>query len=105
MVYTLPVIRSLYDHMPEDAIAAIALRMEGRSGLALLVEAGSIEQLLAVIGRESDPARCAPGSLRARFGQGAEEERMGSWAWWENAIHRPVDAREAARDLALLFRL
>ena len=105
VIYSDSVIRTLYDHMPEDALFAIKGRMEGGIGLALLVEAESIEKLLAVVGRESDPARCAPMSLRARFGKGAPEEQVGTWAWFENAIHRPVDAREALRDLSLLFSL
>jgi nucleoside diphosphate kinase len=103
IVYTIPLIRALYDHMPDDAVCEIAQRMAHRPGIALLTRSPSIDRLLEIVGRESDPARCAAGSLRARFGNGAPEERVGSWPWWENALHRPVDEREAARDLALVF--
>lgn len=103
ITYTPSLVGILYDHMPDEAVSEITRRMDQKPGIALLVSANSIEHLLDVVGRESNPGLCAPRSLRARFGRNAPEERVGTWSWWENALHRPVDEREARRDLRLLF--
>lgn len=103
IIYTLDLIDTLYDHMSAEARQDITDRMASRPGVALLVESESVEALLKVAGSESDPARCAPNSIRARFAKGAPEERVGSSVWFENAFHRPVNDREAARDVAALF--
>ena len=103
IIYTAALVHELYDHMPEDARAAIAASLDGKHSLALLLEADSIDAVLDVAGRESDPSRCTPGTIRARYGTYQPPRRMGSWPWWENAVHRPVDMREAMRDRHLLF--
>lgn len=103
VTYTEPLVHALYDHMDTRAREAITLRLKGKDGIALLLEVASIALLLEVVGHDSDPHRCHPRSLRARFAQDATEERMGDAPWWENAVHRPIDEREALRDLSLLF--
>ena len=103
ITYTVPLVHALYDHMDRDARDAITERLAGNPGVALLVKTESIECLLDIVGRHSDPAKCAPDSIRARFAQNATEERMGASLWWENALHRPVNEQEAQRDLALIF--
>lgn len=103
IVYTIPFIDVLYDHMSPAARFAIGLRMAGAPGIAFLVEALSVDAFLEIAGRESDPSKCAPHSIRARFAKGAEEERVSDWVWFENAFHRPVDEREAHRDVSLVF--
>lgn len=94
---------ALYDHMDIPARAEIVRRYAGRPGVALLVSAGSLSELLDAVGRESDPRACAHDSLRYRFGKHGEPDRIGDWLWWENAVHRPVDERERLRDLRLFF--
>ena len=103
MTYTPALVHELYDHMPEDARDAIAESLAGKQGIALLLEARSIDAVLDIAGHESDPSRCTPGTIRARYGKHRSPVRMGSWPWWENALHRPVDMREALRDRRLLF--
>ncbi len=103
ITYTRSLIDELYDHMPEDARNAIADMLVGKEGIALLLEVASLSILLDIMGRESDPARCAPDSIRGLYGLRAGPVQVGSWPWWENAIHRPVDQREAERDLSRIF--
>lgn len=103
ITYTAALVQALYDHMDEDARNAITDRLSGKPGMALLVEVESVKRLLDIVGRHSNPALCAPRTIRARFAQDAPEERMGDAPWWENAVHRPIDEREAQRDLSLLF--
>ena len=99
------VVHSLYDHMPAPAREAIALRLVGQTGLALLLDVPSIVRLLEVVGIESDPAKCAPGTIRERFGVHGAPALVGTDPWWENAIHRPIDMREAMRDLWQVFSI
>lgn len=103
IVYSAALLDALYDHMSEDARVAIRERMCEKPGIALLLANTSVGEVLALVGSKSNPAECAPGTLRALYGHNAPEERMAEWPWWENAIHRPIDEREAVRDLALLF--
>lgn len=103
VTYTEPLVHALYDHMDARAREAIIHRLKGKDGIALLLEVATIARLLEVVGHDSDPRRCHPRSLRARFAEDASEERMGDASWWENAVHRPIDEREALRDLSLLF--
>ncbi|HEY0948540.1 MAG TPA: nucleoside-diphosphate kinase [Candidatus Paceibacterota bacterium] len=103
ITYTKALVHALYDHMDQSARDAIAARLCGMDGIALLLEVASIDRLLEVVGDDSDPRRCRPHTLRARFASGASEERMGDAPWWENAVHRPINEREALRDLSLLF--
>jgi nucleoside diphosphate kinase len=93
----------LYDHMSTETRTAIAKHVVGLKGLALLLCAPSIERLLEVVGTESDPRRCAPQTIRARFGVHADPFDVDNDPWWDNAFHRPINEREAVRDLACLF--
>ena len=74
-----------------------------RKGIALLVETSSVEEILKIAGTHSDPSMCAPDSIRARYGIKSEPDILGKDFWWDNAFHRPIDTREAKRDVALLF--
>ena len=98
-------IEILYDHMSHDARASIAeeFARDGRVGTALLLEVQSIQRLLEVVGTESDPRACKRGTIRARFGVHEEPVLMGAEVWWKNAFHRPIDMREAVRDLYYIF--
>ena len=103
MTYTKELVDQLYNHMSTGARAQIKTNFVGKCGLALLVRAPSIRRLLAVAGVHSDPRQCAPNSIRFRFGTHGIPERIDDWDWWDNAFHRPVDMREAKRDLNLFF--
>lgn len=103
--FTHELIEILYDHMSSEARHAIGQKLIGLEGIAILLSAPSIERLLELVGRESDPRLCGPGSIRARFGLRAEPATVGNEVWFENAFHRPINAREAARDLLYIFNL
>lgn len=103
VVYGEELVEILYDHMDSQARKCITDRYRGRIGVALCIEDGDIETCMTIIGRESDPQACAPESIRTRFGESGEPERIGGWLWWENALHRPVDERERLRDLQHIF--
>jgi nucleoside diphosphate kinase len=103
LLFTHSLVEILYDHMPSDARHTIAQSLAGKVGLALLVSVPSIECVLEIVGRESDPRLCAASTIRARFGVRAGPTHMGTDPWWENAFHRPIDEREAARDLREIF--
>jgi nucleoside diphosphate kinase len=96
-------VHTLYDHMPLPVREEIARRLVGKLGLALLLQARSIDHLLEIVGTESDPSKCASGTIRERFGVHGAPMVVGSDPWWENAIHRPVDMREVTRDLWQVF--
>ncbi len=98
-------VHTFYDHMPYSAREAIARSLAGKTGLALLVEVPSIAHLLEITGSESDPSKCALGTIRERFGVHGIPSILGSDPWWENAIHRPINTREAMRDLWYVFRI
>ena len=101
--FTHELIDILYDHMSDAARDAIGKRLIGLSGTSVLLEVSSIERLLEIVGRDSDPQKCVGDSIRARFGAHVPPTYVGEDMWWENAFHRPVDAREAARDLLHIF--
>ena len=103
VTYTAALVDVLYDHMSREARTMIAQRYGGCTGTALLLYASSIEACLAVCGKESDPRACTLESIRGRYGSRGDFECLGDWPWWENAIHRPVDERERARDVSLFF--
>jgi nucleoside diphosphate kinase len=103
ITYTAEMIHRLYDHMTDEARSDIAREFEGKPGIALLIEAKSLRHLLAVAGHHSDPRKCKPGTIRARFGVHDSGMRMGTSPWWDNRFHRPKTRAEAARDLALIF--
>lgn len=103
IIYTEKIIHELYDHMTMPARLHIAVSMVGKIGLALRIRTSSILQLLAVVGCHSDPRRCSPHSIRFRFSEHTSPQHIDGWDWWENTIHRPVDMREAKRDMALFF--
>jgi nucleoside diphosphate kinase len=103
IVYTRQCIDVLYDHMDDTARKLIVERYQERVGLALLLECTDINECLEVVGRESNPSKCHPGSLRHKYGSHTTPDECGSWQWFENAIHRPIDERERLRDIKLLF--
>jgi nucleoside diphosphate kinase len=103
VMYTQTLIHVLYDHMDSSARMCITKKYAGRIGTALLFQVESLAACLRVIGTESNPGACAEGTIRARYGSRGEPEYLGTWKWWENAVHRPIDERERLRDLALLF--
>ncbi|MDB5265791.1 MAG: hypothetical protein JWM39_504 [Parcubacteria group bacterium] len=103
IIYTEDMIHQLYDHMNAAARTHIAASMIGKAGLALQVRTPNIVQLLAVIGCHSDPRRCSPNSIRFRYSEHTSPQHIDGWDWWENVMHRPVDMREAKRDIALFF--
>jgi nucleoside diphosphate kinase len=96
-------VHTLYDHMPLPVREEIARRLVGKLGLALLLQARSIDYLLEITGTEGDPSKCASGTIRERFGVHGAPMVVDSDPWWENAIHRPVDMREVTRDLWHVF--
>ncbi len=89
--------------MSSTARQAISKQMVGKVGIALLLCVPSIELLLEIVGTESDPSKCKPWTIRACFGVHTPPIQVGSDPWWDNAFHRPIDAREAARDLRYIF--
>lgn len=103
ITYDAHLVDILYDHMDIQARVHIMERYEGQVGVALCVDVPSIAACMAVIGTESDPRACTPNTIRAKYGQLTEPERIGEWLWWENALHRPVDERERVRDLSYVF--
>lgn len=103
ILFTAELVDQLYDHMDDEARAAIVRKYGGRIGVALCMEVENIAAGVRVIGTESNPSACHEESIRALFGVHESAERIGAWEWWENALHRPVDERERVRDLRLLF--
>lgn len=103
ITYTRALAYQLYDHMSPRAQADIATDLDGKPGIALRLEVPSIDALLDIAGRETDPRACAFGTIRWRFGLHANPSDAGGTPWWQNAFHRPVDEREAERDLRLFF--
>jgi nucleoside diphosphate kinase len=103
IIYTNELAHQLYDHMSPEAQDDIAKDLEGKPGLALRIEVPSLESLLDVAGRESDPRACAFGTIRWRFGTHENPAEVGGTPWWQNAFHRPIDIREAKRDTSLVF--
>jgi hypothetical protein len=109
ILYTQELVEVLYDHMSLEARQGIGRQLSGLHGLAVLLRVPSIERLLDVVGRESDPSKCKLGTIRACFGIHEAPQQIGNkcgneW-WWENAFHRPIDEREAARDLLHIFNV
>jgi nucleoside diphosphate kinase len=103
LVYTPQLVELLYDHMDAEARTEITKRYGGHIGVALCLDAESIEACMEVIGTESNPHACTEGTIRALYGTPGVPVRMGAWEWWENALHRPVDERERVRDLSFVF--
>lgn len=103
VLYTKPLIHTLYDHMSSEFRDVLASRLEGQTAIALLVEVASLSVLLDIAGRYTDPNKCVPHSIRARFGTLKEAEYLAGEPWWENGFHRPIDMREVRRDIALFF--
>jgi nucleoside diphosphate kinase len=103
--YTHKLVEILYDHMSPEARRGIERQLIGLNGLALLLCVPSIEWLLEAAGRESDPSKCESGTIRFRFGVHTTPLCVGEDYWWENAFHRPINAREAARDLLRIFKI
>lgn len=63
---------------------------------------GEVEEALRrVIGREADPAACAPGTIRRRYGIIAPVSTMDG-PYFKNAVHYPGSREEADALLALL---
>lgn len=105
ILYTHDLIEILYDHMSPSARHGIAQKLAGHTGIAILLSAPSIQEFLEIIGTESDPHACAPGTIRARFGVHDVPARVGDGVWFENAFHRPINSREAKRDLWHIFNI
>jgi len=65
---------------------------------------GAIRTLFELCGTSIDPARCAVGTIRARFGV---KGRLGVGDRWyyHNVIHRPRDGAELERELDIERRL
>lgn len=103
ITYTRALAYQLYDHMSPEAQRDIATDLDGKLGIALRIEVPDIERLLDVAGRETDPRTCAFGTIRWRFGTHENPSDVGGTPWWQNAFHRPVDLREAVRDMRLFF--
>lgn len=103
ITYTEELIQVLYDHMSDTARTYIAESLAGKHGLALRIETPSIAKLLKVVGDQSNPHQCSPASIRFRYSPRQKPYRIDGWDWWENIMHRPVDMREATRDLQLIF--
>jgi nucleoside diphosphate kinase len=103
IIFTRELVHQLYDHMTMTAQDSIAENLDGKPGIALLITTPSLRVLLDVVGRHSDPRKCAFGTIRWRFGTHENPHDRGGSKWWNNAVHRPVNLREARRDLALLF--
>lgn len=103
ITYTATLAHQLYDHMSPEAQEDIGKDLEGKPGIALRIEVPSIEALLEVAGRDTDPRICAFGTIRWRFGTHENPSDVGGTPWWQNAFHRPVDMREVQRDMALFF--
>jgi nucleoside diphosphate kinase len=103
--YTAELVEILYDHMSAEARSDIASRYVGLEALALLVSVKSIDKFLEIVGKESDPRLCGKGTIRERFGIHCDASAVGGEQWFENAFHRPIDAREAIRDLRCIWDL
>jgi Nucleoside diphosphate kinase len=105
ILYTNTLVEILYDHMSSEARSIIAQKLVGHQGRAILLCAVSIEQLLEIAGTESDPSLCTSDSIRARFGVHALPAKVGCEPWWDNAFHRPINMREAIRDLLCVWNI
>ncbi len=101
--YSREIVEVLYDHMDPSTRRTISELFNDKEGIALLVEAPSAEEMLSIAGTHSDPSQCAADSIRARYGIKSEPDILGMDYWWQNAFHRPIDMREAKRDVALFF--
>ena len=101
--FSVPMIDVLYDHMSPNARTSIAQDLVGKTGFALLLEVESVKKLLYIVGTSSDPRACDPESIRARFGVQEEPTLVGNEFWYRNAFHRPINTREAVRDLMHFF--
>lgn len=62
------------------------------------------EKFLELCGLEMDPAKCAPESLRYRYGIREAVPLSDGKEYWRNAIHRPR-APEVFRDVLLVCQL
>lgn len=65
---------------------------------AMIVEGDdAIAKVLDIIGHKTDPAACAPGSIRHLFGSRVPI-RAGKFVYWRNVAHRSKNDEEAEND-------
>lgn len=103
MFFTRKELRILYDKAP----AAIIQLMEKDFAhkpveVGVIIGSHAIARLVALAGEHYDPNQCRLGTLRHTYGQRYPVKRSG-YRYWDNAIHRPKAAEEAAHNLKLFF--
>lgn len=95
------VLALLYPGVPSEVMAATIQHYSmGVCEVGIVDGPNAIQRLLALVGEETNPARCAPGTIRARFCHKGPIQ-IGKWSYCFNGVHRPKDQREARRDVKI----
>ena len=96
---------TLYPNLPAELQEATREHLLGAEVMVVLLEGdrGIIGRFADYAGREVEPAKCAEHTVRYRYGSRQPKELKGGLLYWENVIHRPKNAKEAARDIQLFF--
>lgn len=98
--------REMYPDASPAVIHITATRLISGPMVALLLSReNAIERLRILAGEATDPSQCAETSLRGRFGRKEPIRILADGThFFANGVHRPKDAAEAARDIALFFK-
>ena len=83
------ILKALYSHVRPEVFEKLTKQLWDRQCVVGIVEGEkSIEKLVEIIGHETHPAKCHPGSLRREFGNHAPGMEH------ENVCHRPKTEEE-----------
>ena len=97
--------RSAPSKMPDEAwLRRLVTSTGSPSEIMILAGDDAVERLIALVGRDADPAKCAPGTIRHEFGVSCAEN-IGGMDFHLRVMHRPVDREEAARNLFIARKL
>lgn len=99
-----PFIEKLYDDVhPLILDATMRHLLCGPSEIVLIKESeATLSVILTIVGTETNPAFCTPDTIRFTYGSHLPETMEGGLKYYRNAIHRPKNRDEAARDMKIL---
>ncbi len=94
----------IYSDLPEKYRDAVFLQFKDKSvEVGLVMGKNAVDELLQITGTELDPADCAPGSIRFKFGR-HEPLIIDGVRCYTNIIHRPRNKLEANNGIKV-FRM
>ncbi len=98
-------LKIIYSELPERYRSAVFKPyIDAYVEVGLVVGVNAINTLLQVTGTETNPADCAPGSIRFKFGT-PEPLMIDGVRCFMNVIHRPTNNEEAKKDTEVFHML